>query len=295
MSLKQAYDLIKAGDKESAVQLLLPVLKADENNASAWWLMANALTDPQDIREALENVLRLHPEHAQAQKKLDKLNAMYPPPKPQNDDFDFDFDEEYIEDERNDFFDVLDDDDGLPIPPASGPRRTSSKSSKPNALLIVLAVVGGLTLMACAACVALPMIGVSIMGGAIEEAVADMANDPDFTFSSSEIPANAVSRGSLRRGDVRQATVDTWVDDRWTFEANAGDQLSILVNTLDNTLDPQLSLFGPSGNLIAENDDIDLSNDNYNSRVDVTLPSTGTYTIIVSAFGFGGLYEIILN
>jgi len=63
--------------------VLLPVLKADEQNADAWWLMANALTDPNDAREALETLLRLRPDHDKAQRMLDRINELYPRPQPE--------------------------------------------------------------------------------------------------------------------------------------------------------------------------------------------------------------------
>lgn len=93
--LQQAYEAIKAGRKEEAIDLLLPILQADDNNAQAWWLMANALRDPDDIRESLENVLRLQPGYDKAQQMLDKLNARYPrKPKPPA-DYAFDEDDPF--------------------------------------------------------------------------------------------------------------------------------------------------------------------------------------------------------
>jgi hypothetical protein len=44
--------------------------------------------------------------------------------------------------------------------------------------------------------------------------------------------------------------------------------------------------------LIAENDDINLLQGDMNSRISLTLPASGKYTIIVSAFGQGGDYDI---
>ncbi len=80
--LRQAAELIKANRRAEAVQILLPVLRADEQNANAWWLMANALTDPNDAREALETLLRLRPDHEKAQRMLARINELYPRPAP---------------------------------------------------------------------------------------------------------------------------------------------------------------------------------------------------------------------
>ena len=68
----------------------------------------------------------------------------------------------------------------------------------------------------------------------------------------------------------------------------------IEVDAVDTKLDPHLYLYDPNGQLIAENDDIDGSN-NRNARIDITLPSAGTYTIRVSAFADGGAYKLTLT
>lgn len=300
MSLKQAYASIKAGDKASAVQLLLPILQTDESNASAWWLMANALSEPDDIREALEKVLQFRPDHEPARKKLDKLNKLYPPKPKTDDDLAFIFDDDdYVEDTRDDFFDALEYDDGMPGARRQAPARAQKSGN--NTLVIVLATVGVMALLAIAACVVLPMIGVSILGNAVEDVYADMLGElenGEFTIetgASSGSVDNTTFRGTLQRGDTRYANVDTWVDDSWTFTANAGDRLSILITAQDHSLDPELFLYDSAGNMVAQNDDIDLAGGNYDSRVDVSLNYSDTYTIVVSAFGQGGPYQVILN
>lgn len=76
-SLRRAYQLIKAGKKQAAVEILRPVCKAEPDNPDAWWLLANALTEPRQIQMALQNLLLINPFHEQAQAKLDKLKAEY--------------------------------------------------------------------------------------------------------------------------------------------------------------------------------------------------------------------------
>ncbi len=95
--LKQAYELIRAQKRKEAIALLLPILRVDEDNANAWWLLANALDDPNDAREALQNVLRLRPDHDKARQMLERINQLHPPtpepepePEPAEDVFDFD-------------------------------------------------------------------------------------------------------------------------------------------------------------------------------------------------------------
>lgn len=73
--LQEAYRLIREGNKPEAMRLLLPIVKADANNADAWWLLANAVPDPVQARRALEQVLRLRPTDDKARKMLDKLGS----------------------------------------------------------------------------------------------------------------------------------------------------------------------------------------------------------------------------
>lgn len=76
--------------------------------------------------------------------------------------------------------------------------------------------------------------------------------------------------------------------DLYTFEANAGDVISVSMTASSQTLDTSLYLIDPNGIQIAANDDI-VAGTNTNSLIpNVTLSQTGTYTII--ATHFGGIY-----
>ncbi len=72
--LQKAYNLIKAKKKAEANKLLLSILKAEQNNAVAWWLLAHTINNTAKQRQALEQVIRIQPNHQAAQAKLDKLN-----------------------------------------------------------------------------------------------------------------------------------------------------------------------------------------------------------------------------
>jgi len=77
--LEQAYRLIQDERLEEAVAILRPVVAAEPDNADAWWLMANAVSDPEEAREALQRVLAANPNHVEARSLLDRLNELYPP------------------------------------------------------------------------------------------------------------------------------------------------------------------------------------------------------------------------
>lgn len=66
--LKQAYAYIEQERLDEALMILRRVLSDDPDNADAWWLMANAVSEPADAAEALSNVLRLRPNHAERAK-----------------------------------------------------------------------------------------------------------------------------------------------------------------------------------------------------------------------------------
>jgi hypothetical protein len=80
--LQRAYQLIKENKPEEAEALLIPGLLADPENVDAWWLMAYAVEDPNEVREALNKVLELDPLYSQAPKAremLAQLDAQRPP------------------------------------------------------------------------------------------------------------------------------------------------------------------------------------------------------------------------
>ncbi len=295
--LKEAYDLIKTGQKSRAVEVLLPVLKADEHNADGWWLMANALTEPDDIREALENVLRLRPNHPKAEDMLEKLNQRYPP-KRKNDEFSFD-------DVDNDIFGHDDD-----VPKAYQRQTTGGKvvltkspSRGTNPLLVILAIIGGLGVFGCLACFVATSAGLFTFGQAVEQALNDptvaavfqeLSDSITAIAGSQTLPTNLRMQGQVEFGQTVQGNVDTFVDDGWTFSGAGGSTYTIEVNARDDELDPQVFIYTPEGNLLAENDDIKFM-ENRNSRLTISLPSSGQYTIVVSAFGSGGAYELIVR
>ncbi len=81
--LQRAYALIKAGNKPDALKLIDPILKSEPDNEIAWWLAANTVTNPRHVEYALNQVLRINPNHGGAKAKLAELIfevAPVPPP-----------------------------------------------------------------------------------------------------------------------------------------------------------------------------------------------------------------------
>ncbi len=80
--LKHAYRLIKRDQSEEAQAIIRPILDADPANVHAWWLLAYAVDDPDEVRHALNRVLELDPNYANAPKARDMLAALdqqFPP------------------------------------------------------------------------------------------------------------------------------------------------------------------------------------------------------------------------
>ncbi|MFK8185074.1 MAG: PPC domain-containing protein [Phormidesmis sp.] len=98
-------------------------------------------------------------------------------------------------------------------------------------------------------------------------------------------------RGALTSGD--DALDDGSLYDKHTFSGISGQQITIYLESSD--FDPYLILLDPQGKRISENDDI--SRSNRNSRLVITLPTTGTYTIIANSYepGKSGTYSLQVN
>ncbi len=79
-ALSRAFELVENGDYEEARAILDPILDADKNNADAWWIYAHAATDPDEGREALENVLRINPTYPGAAELIAIARERYEPP-----------------------------------------------------------------------------------------------------------------------------------------------------------------------------------------------------------------------
>ncbi|MCA9914615.1 MAG: tetratricopeptide repeat protein [Anaerolineae bacterium] len=72
--LRQAFALMKQGNRHDSIAIVQNVLKQDRGNASAWWLLANLLEDHERKVKALERVLALEPNHKGATAMMAKLN-----------------------------------------------------------------------------------------------------------------------------------------------------------------------------------------------------------------------------
>jgi hypothetical protein len=363
--LLQAYNWIKEGKRSEAEVLLIRVLGSDEKNADAWWLLANALTEPAEQAEALDQLLALRPDDEKAKKMLAKLRlapppaAPPPPPPPRQaappparaatppparpapkaqdpfetvDDDDDPFGDvkssdadpfaEVVDSRRKPAADVFDDEDPFAVADAVNARKRGKAAPSPQASRWeretkreapnrTLMIVGGIAivLLLCGGICAFTVI--QLQRG-VEQAVTTVMNDPTVQaaladptfqaalasgssgFASDRVPTGTSSRGPLMPNQTGSAVVDTFVDDTWIFNADAGAAYTVEVTATDGDLDPQLSVYGADGQLVGANDDIEFM-ENRNSRLQFTASQNGIYTIVVSAFGEGGNYEVVVR
>ena len=97
-------------------------------------------------------------------------------------------------------------------------------------------------------------------------------------------------RGELSHGDT-VLPADGSLYDRYQFFGQAGQEVTIDLESVE--FDTYLILVDDSDNSIAQNDDI--VQGNTNSRIVVTLPQTGNYSIIVNAFDSTGRGRYVLR
>lgn len=97
----------------------------------------------------------------------------------------------------------------------------------------------------------------------------------DLTLAASSVPANA-GGGAIRVGDSRQAVMLSGVT-RINYSLNITQAGTYVIDMASPVFDTSLSL-NQNGYTIAENDDIDYSNGNTNSRIEMSL-EPGQYQI----------------
>jgi len=71
--LKQANELIKAGDKQQAKRILTELVKQEPNNEGAWFWLSTCLSDRAQIRYCLHRVLEINPDNERVKRTLGLL------------------------------------------------------------------------------------------------------------------------------------------------------------------------------------------------------------------------------
>lgn len=69
---------VKAGRNVRGRELLRQVVQDNSDSEMAWWWLSRATDDPRERWQALENILRLNPDHPEAKAELGELMAAQP-------------------------------------------------------------------------------------------------------------------------------------------------------------------------------------------------------------------------
>lgn len=83
---------------------------------------------------------------------------------------------------------------------------------------------------------------------------------------------------------VTGAISNTTYEVEYTFQGSAGDVVSISMTATAGDLDPLLVLYGPFGEVLNFNDDVNTVEGNYNSALVFRLPQDGEYMILATRF-----------
>ncbi len=148
--------------------------------------------------------------------------------------------------------------------------------------LIIVAVV---MILASAACLCTSNFNVDDLEGF--EDFSDLESN-DFGDINTTTSESAIELGTTGTGNISQIT-DAH---NWTFQGTAGQTVIIETVGVGGT-DPDVTLYDPSLNAIANNDDVD-SGGNLNSYIETTLPVDGTYTARVEVWSTGD-YQITVR
>ena len=125
----------------------------------------------------------------------------------------------------------------------------------------------------------------------VEVFEAEEDNSEEQVSTNSDIPhlLENVERGSLEEGDNVIADDGSFYDS-YPLEGKAGDSFTIYLES--DEFDAFVALIDDKGNIIEQNDDI--SEENSNSRIRVTIPENGVYNVIVNAYDEGGQGKYVL-
>ncbi len=99
-----------------------------------------------------------------------------------------------------------------------------------------------------------------------------------------------VERGTLEEGDSVIPNDGSFYDS-YPIEGSAGDSFTITLESQD--FDTFLAIMDREGNIIEQNDDVDEQDSN--SRLEITLPDDGTYSVIVNAYEQQGTGNYVLT
>jgi hypothetical protein len=323
---QQAAALIKDGKRAEATKMLVPLLKADPNNASGWWLMVNAVSDSEHKKRALKRFLQLRPDDEKAKAMLLKLEP------PINYDPLDDADNPFVAAKRTDTFSAVqsatpqaeddpfgDFEEGDADPFSDSGKKSARRQSQTSAQRAAQTTSknsgGGWLTLAGVTLLAMIVVGAVAMFVASRNANSSVSDDAfiaaqfrcganesyDITrdfgigtlLSTTETsPQGTVDFGQMKLG-IFPGDADESKEHHFTFSAQEGQRVVIEITVLDEEVDPEIMVYDINDLRIAWCND---TNSLINAYMEIVIPRSGVYTIEVRAFyTLAGTYELTLQ
>ncbi len=318
--LTQVYEYLKAGKRDQARALLEPIVSAEPDNIDAWWLMAMAVTTPDAMRNALQNVVRINPNYLNARQLLDAMAGpseppapsassipsgpsvptmpSVPPPAPSAGT--------QIGESADDLFHAFE--APAPLPPASPysdlPRPSTGPSSgrvppypapvaaqprRTNPLVFVLLGMVGILICICGACVLL-------FGGSFFALMRDptvqavVSTGITRVEAPDRLPSDARPQGTITSGRSQTDRLGPLEQHTWKYQGHSGERITVTVSAQTATLNVFVGLYDSSGMLLSRSD---IARTNRDQTLAETLPDDGTYSILIGGLGGSfGSYQI---
>ncbi len=185
------------------------------------------------------------------------------------------------------------------VPPYSGPTNTPSQQRGPSRMLYIIIGMIVAVFCICGGCIALA--GGSFMAvfnnptvqAALVTAQSAIGTGSAFLQAPDRLPSGADKQGALLPDQSKTGNMSAFTPQTWTYNGQSGEKITITVRGSQNSFDPIVGVYDISGKLLARND---LSSSNQGQSFTATLPSDGTYTILVSSLGGApGSYTIALK
>ncbi|MBC7815070.1 MAG: PPC domain-containing protein [Burkholderiales bacterium] len=116
--------------------------------------------------------------------------------------------------------------------------------------------------------------------GSVQAQIEPVTPSPDVETTPTATPAPVfpLAPGTSIEGNINNSLPSA----RFSFTARSGDNVVIAMESTSGDLDPLLLLFGPDGELVAQNDDADTGN--RDARIDTKLERDGIFTIEATRF-----------
>jgi hypothetical protein len=135
--LKTGMAALRRGDKRVARRILGEIVRDDPDNVAAWWFLAAALEDQEQRIHCVRQVLRLRPDHAEANQLLQSLQRQVALPTPP-------------EGIRRPVFDTEEIDGGLVVLPSNEDEavlKTPGRRSRDDVVLIAALLIAFLAIL----------------------------------------------------------------------------------------------------------------------------------------------------